>query len=168
MLQDCAQGQHGAWCISPAPQKVKVPLTAACPALTCDDVANKTFHLPDWPDEGLRALIEWKTYAVAGRNTWAVGTSGKKHIPEEHKHGRKKLGVVPSTDTSAHHAEDRPRRDCGDISREMLFIGWRNTFVFRREVQPIQFCASAHHVGGPAKERLRRDINRCLLAEMSI
>ena len=132
--------------------------------MTCDDVANKTFHLPDWPDEGLRALIEWKTYAVAGRNTWAVGTSGKKHIPEEHKHGRKKLGVVASLG----HAEDRPRRDCGEISREMLFIGWGNTFVFRREVQPIQFCGSAHLVGGSAKERLRRDINRCLLAEMSI
>ena len=47
--------------------------------------------------------MECKTYARHARNTWAVGTPAKKHIPEADKHSCKKCGVVASTDTTQAH-----------------------------------------------------------------
>ena len=84
------------------------------------------FYNPLWIDKLKQILIgrqsrwavmECKTYAVHARNTRAVGTSAKKHIPE------------PKTNTGARSVERRPplilchtpswtRRDCREIEAD--------------------------------------------------
>ena len=65
--------------------------------------------------------MECKTYATHARNTWAVGTPAKKHIPEADKHSCKKCGVASTDTTRAHTVFWRIGQ--GEIADDSCLLG---------------------------------------------